>query len=198
MSLRIRSPEAVSYLRSEGSKVAQDLDQDPWDYFSLAGPGDPLTPSGWIRHNVPGYLENIGISQVRALATDQRVLEKILRLKHHSVVNFTSCDEHLLLSDNACIFVEGVDHEEFTLALPLSPTMAFVSSKSDSAMALLQSIPLPSLLTMMNQWSIRQAYGQLFAVDTSLNPFIRNRLKTLRSTQDCAPAHIGKSPSGAP
>lgn len=198
MSLRVRYPGAVSFLRREGAKVAQELDEDPWDYMALAGPGDPLTPSGWIRHNAPGYIENIGISQVQALATDQTVLEKIRTVGHHSVVNFQSCREHLLLADNACIFVYGVDHEEFTLALPLSPRMAFVSSRSDKVMSTLQGVPLPSLLTKMNQWSVQQARSQLYAMDRSLHSSIRRRLRTLRSAEDRPPGHIQKPPAGAP
>lgn len=197
MSLRVRHPDAVALLRREGAKVAQELDEDPWEYMALASPGDPLTPSGWVRHNAPGYLENIGISQLQALATDETILEAIRTVKHHSVVDFRSCCGHLLLADNACILVYGVDHAKFTLALPLSPRMAFVSSRSDEVINTLQRAPLPALLKTMNQWSVEQVRSQLYAMDRSLHSFIGTHLLTLRSREDYARRNPQKPPSGA-
>lgn len=197
MSLRVRHPDAVALLRREGAKVAQELDENPWEYMASAGPGDPLTPSGWVRHNAPGYLENIGISQLQALATDATILEAIRTVKHHSVVDLRSCSGHLLLADNACILVYGVDHPKFTLALPLSPRMAFVSSRSDEVTNTLQRAPLPALLKTMNQWSVEQARRQLYAMDKSLHSFIGFHLRTLRSREDHAPRNPQRPPSGA-
>ena len=182
MSLRVRQPNAVTYIRHEGLMIADALNESPEEYTALAGPSDPSTLSGWVRKNLPGYIEDFGISQLPALVTSQDVLDTMWRMKHQSVVDLTRGAEYLLLSDNPCIFVHGLDHPEFTLALPLSPNMVFIASRSDRAITNLQSRTADTLVTAINQSSIQQAHAQLYASDKSLHPFIQDYLAKIRST----------------
>ena len=175
MSLRARQPHAVEHLRETGSKdLRVELDRDSEEYRAIAQDGDPESLSEWVRENVPDFVENWAISQFPAISTHPRTLETILSMRYTSVVNFTGCTEHLLLSDDPCIWVYGFDHPRFSIALPISPYAAFLATGSETASRNLRRLSREKLLTNLNISSVNQARKYVYALDASPQEFIRS------------------------
>ena len=173
MSLRVRQPSAVEHLRESGTDILRrELDVDPEEYRSIAAQGDPDMPSGWVQENVPGLIENWPISHFPAISTHPRTLETILTIKHHSLVEFSGCSEHLLLSDDPCIWLCRPADPHFTVALPVSPFAAYIGTRSDAVYRNLRRLSRESLLTNLNISSVKQARKYIYARDTSLHKFI--------------------------
>ena len=173
MSLRARQPHAVEHLRRTGAEtLRRELDADPEEYRSIAGQGDPERLSEWVQKNVPGFIENWTIAQFPAISSHSKTLEAILTMGHHDIVDFTGCSEHLLLSDDPCIWIHGSDHPRFTVALPVSPYAAYIGTSSDVAYRSLRSLSQESLLENMNISSVNQARNYIYALNRSPQEFI--------------------------
>lgn len=176
MSLRARQPHAVQHLRDTGSNdLYRELEAAPEEYRAIASAEDPDSLSEWVRENVPDFVENWAISQFPSISTHPKTLETILTMKHHSLVDFTTCSEHLLLSDDPCIWVYGIDHPLFSVAVPISPHSAYIGTTSDAAYANLRRLSPESLLKNLNISSVDQARKYVYALDKSPHEFIVGR-----------------------
>jgi hypothetical protein len=65
----------------------------------------------------------------------------------------------LLLSDNPCILTKHIDDPDVIIALPLSPTRAFMATRSDRVAAALRQQNKRQLAMRLNETSIGQARG---------------------------------------
>ena len=118
MSLRVRQPNIVSKLRTEGThNLRQSLLNDPEQYEALAEEDDAPTLEEWVEEYFPGLIENFGLSYFPKLVDNREVGTKILHLRWW-LWDFSNANHELLLADNPCIFTVDI------VALPISPNVA--------------------------------------------------------------------------
>ena len=178
MSLRARQPHVVKLLRETGEKtLLHALDVNPEEYRAVAEEGDPEILSEWVAKNMPpAFVENRALSQFPTIAMHPPTLERILTIKHQNVVDVSGCSEHLLLSDDPCIWIYGFDHPGFTVALPISPHAVFIATASDAAYWNLRRLSKHELIKNVNRSSVDQAREYVYASDASPCEFIRDRV----------------------
>ena len=144
MSLRVRQPDIVSQIRAEGAhNLRQNLLDAPEQYEALAEEDDAPTLEEWVEQHYPGLVENFGLSCMPKLVDNREVGTKILYLRWW-LWDFSNAKHELLLADNPCIFTGGIDAPELIIALPISPTKAFLATRGDlTAAKLRQQSPSP-------------------------------------------------------
>ena len=142
MSLRVRQPEIISQIWTEGAhNLRQNLLDAPEQYEALAEEDDAPTLEEWVEQHNPGLIENFGVSCIPKLLDNREVGTKILYLRWW-LWDFGGAKHELLLSDNPCIFTGDIDAPELIVALPISPTKAFLATRGDlTAAKLLQQSP---------------------------------------------------------
>ena len=102
MSLRTRTPEAVSLLDSQGLEhLHRALTERPEEYKAIAEPSDPRTLKEWTEVHLPGLMENFGKLSLDKVIGNSRVGDKILNMKWF-LWDFSRQRNHLLLSDRPC------------------------------------------------------------------------------------------------
>jgi hypothetical protein len=89
--------------------------------------------------------------------------------------DFTGCKHELLLSDNPCMFTGSLNAPELIIALPLSPTKAFLASRGARTAANLRQQHPNVLAVLLNEESVRQSRARLYARTAAPARFIENR-----------------------
>lgn len=176
MSLRVRQPEIVNLLlTSSEEQLRESLLDQPEKYKELAGENDPSSLEEWTESHFPGLIENFGLSFFHKLVDNPTIGEKILNLRWW-IWDFEQLKNHLLLADHPCIYTRGIDDDNLVIALPISPTKAFMATKSERISELMRKQSPKNLLTRINESSIAQAKKRIYARDESPRRFITNRL----------------------
>jgi hypothetical protein len=176
MSLRLRQPDIVKVLKWESAQhLKATLNDQPEEYEALAAPEDAPTLEEWTEQQYPGLIENFGLSFFHELVDNPEIGIKILKMKWR-LCNFSEAPYDLLLSDNPCIFVHGIDDPNCVIALPIHPRKAFMATRSDE-MAKLMRIQHPKDLALrLNESSVNQTRVRIYARNESPRRFIENRL----------------------
>ncbi len=176
MSLKVRQPDAVSQIRMEGAhNLRQSLLSDPEQYEALAEEEDALTLEEWVEQHFPGLIENFGLSLFPKLVDNEKVGIKILGL-HWWLWDFDTAKHELLLADNPCIFTGDIDAPELIVALPISPTKAFLATRGARTAERLRQQPPGTLVVRINESSVLQAHERVYARTDAPKRFIENRL----------------------
>ncbi|WP_041372946.1 DUF4238 domain-containing protein [Phenylobacterium zucineum] len=175
MSLQLRQPSNVLYLRNESESVLRkNLAEAPEEYEALAGQSAPATLEEWTEQIFPGAIENFGLSFFHELLNDPGVGNKLLRLRWW-VYDFNACSNHLLLADNPCVFAGGIDHPNLAVVLPISPRKAFLATRGELGARAIREADPKVLVGRLNDASVKQAKERVFARDESPRRFIENR-----------------------
>jgi hypothetical protein len=124
--MRLRAPENIALLKEVGARhVRLELGKGQGEYEALKEEGDPETFLEWVESTTPGLIQNFSLASVpRVLAG--AVARKINKMSWHSP-NFGDGRHRLLCSDRPCVFTAGIDDPDCVIALPLSPTRAFIA-----------------------------------------------------------------------
>lgn len=124
--MRLRTPENIARLKEVGGDhVKQELGKGQGEYEALKEEGDPETFLEWIESKAPGLTQNFSLASVpRVLAGE--VAGKINKMAWYSP-HFGNGRHRLLCSDRPCVFTAGIDDPDCVIALPLSPTHAFLA-----------------------------------------------------------------------
>ena len=176
MSLRVRQPDIVSQIRTEGAhNLSENLLEAPEQYEALAEEHDAPTLEEWVEQHYPGLIENFGLSCIPKLVDNREVGTKILYLRWW-LWDFSNAKHELLLADNPCIFTGGIDAPELIVALPISPTKAFFATRGDLTAAKLRQQSPSTLVVQLNESSVLQARTRVYARTDAPKRFIGNRL----------------------
>lgn len=175
MSLRLRQPDLISYLKQESStRFRETLAQDPEEYEAEAAPDDPPTLEEWADENLPGLIENIGLSFFSGIVENEVIGTRIFRMKWW-LWDVAMAPHDLLIADNPCIFSAGIDDPDLIIALPISPTKAFFATQSKKTAEGLRNSNPRDVVTRLNESSINQAQVRIYARNKSHLRFVRNR-----------------------
>jgi hypothetical protein len=176
MSLRLRQPDTVLYLRNESeAHIRKSLAEAPEEYEAVADEGAPPTLEEWTERAFPGAIENFGMSFFHDLLNDPGIGNKLLHLRWW-VYDFDRCENHLLLADHPVVFAGGIDDPNLVVMLPISPRKAFLATRGPLTAQALREADAKGLLSRLNDASVGQANERVFARDTSPRRFIENRL----------------------
>ncbi len=177
MSLRFRSPEVVTRLRTEAPIVLKkSLDDWPEEYTEIADACDPPTLAEYFEQFSPGHIENFGVMSLPKFICGQKNLQSFLQMKC-LLFDFSGQKNQLLLADRPCIFSTHFDDPELIVALPISPWKAFMTTRTDRVARILTQQHPKELLMRINESSLRQAKLRVYARNGSARRFIVNRLK---------------------
>ena len=173
MSLRVRQPHNVSYVRESCAReLRNELAKNPKEYEALARPEDPLTLLEFVEQERPGLIENTGMDVFAGVVSDPAIVAKIVSLRHWRTFDFCGCEDHLLLADQPCIYIRGIDDPGFVIALPIGPKRAFLATGPDGTIANLERLQKDTLLVRFNESSIGQAKSEVYALDNSPRLFV--------------------------
>lgn len=181
MSLKVRQPDVVSRFQTQSSDhLHQALSTQPEQYEALATVDDPPTLQEFVETNFPGLIQNFGLCIFDTLVDRPDVGQKILRLCWW-LCDFARKKHELLLADNPCIFTGVIDAPELIVALPISPSQAFLATRGDRIAVMLRQLDPSKLVERLNESSVLQARARVYASSETPGRFIKNRLK-LRSS----------------
>ena len=163
-SMKVRIPESVDLIRHRSMEILnRELDRDPGEYERLKNASDPDTASEWLKINRPGLIESIGIGQLPKIASNEKAIQDVLSFSWH-LVDLGSATKPLLCSDRPCVYTEGLDKPNCTIALPLSPRHAFFAFRPNSnAEHSLKEVPISRLARAINESVVGQAKKRVFA-----------------------------------
>lgn len=178
MCLRIRQPDIIAQLRTDSAEhLHKTLADQPEEYEASAVDDDPTTLVEWVEQTFPGLIENFGLSFVHELIDNEENGRKIISLRR-VLWDFTGSKHELLLADNPCIFTGALDAPELVVALPISPTKAFLAVGGDRTAARLRRTDSNVLAMWMNESSVSQARARVYARNAKPKRFIENRLRS--------------------
>jgi hypothetical protein len=176
VSLRLRQPSVVQKLRIDSAEhLRRTLAVQPEQYEAIAQFDDAPTLDEWTEQRYPGLIENFGLSIFANIIGDYDVGNLMLRMKWW-LWDFSNAKHDLLLADHPCIFTSGLDDEALVIALPISPTKAFMATRSDASAEALRRQRPQHLAMRLNESSLAQARTRVYGRDASASRFIRNRL----------------------
>lgn len=183
MSLRVRRPEFVNFLKSdEPKKLIGSAIKNPKKHgFSSENP-DPHAVREFIEKKEPGLTDNLAMVHFGDFITDRDDAMEIGRMTW-SLHHFRNQKHHLLLSDDPLIFTEkSIDHPDLIIMLPVSPDKVFIATKTIFATRWIRQHRAKDVVRYINEWSVFQAKKRIFACDRSQHRFILNRINK-RHTQ---------------
>jgi hypothetical protein len=194
MSLRIRQPDMVGKLKTESADhLRQTLASQPEQYEALAQENEMPTLEEWVEKNFPGLIENFGLSFFHELVDNRDVGTKILHLRWW-LWDFSRARHELLLADNPCIFGGAIGAPELIVALPVSPTKAFLATRGDRTAAMLRGQDPKMLAMRLNESSVLQTRARIYARTLTPERFVKNRLNMRRPSGSVVPE---AGPSGS-
>ncbi len=181
VSLLFRTPDAVSWLRTEApNHLRASLSDRPEEYESKAEIYDPSTLTDFVEKHLPGYIEDFGMISLDKVICDRDRVQKLLQMKW-SLRDFSGQENHLLLADRPCILTTGIDDPDLVIVLPIGPWKMFIAAKDEQVVHSMGRQHPKELLTWINEISLSQAEQRVYARDASPRRFIFNRLTKWRS-----------------
>ncbi|MFK8013461.1 MAG: DUF4238 domain-containing protein [Marinicellaceae bacterium] len=177
MSLFNRQPKFINQLKIDGTKIIQlKLNENPEEYDEISSVNDPDKLEQFVEKEYPGLIENFGLYTLKDLINNSKIGTKILNFKWF-YLEFKNTPIEIILSDNPCILINGIDDENCVLALPISPNSVFFATKSLQNKKRILKSNNRNLIKRLNQSSINQAKNRVYATTKvpSYN-FIKNHL----------------------
>ncbi len=176
MSLRVRQPSVISGIVSESTEglFRKSLERNPSEYEKLRQEDAPDSFADWAEDQYPGILKNFGISILSKIIDNQAVGQRICNMRWW-IWDFTGAKCDLLLGDNPLILASNIEDPNLILALPISPTKAFMATQSDNIAATLKDQELGYLATRLNESTVMQSNNRIYARDKKHWRFIENR-----------------------
>ena len=142
------------------------LAAQPEEYDFLAETSDPPTLAEFIEMKHPGYIDNFGMMSLGKLICDRENFEKILGVTWW-LWDFSGLDTHMLLADRPCVFATELDDPHLVIALPITPSKAFMVTKSDRVASIIEQQHPRDLLIWINERTVMRAQRRVYARDAS-------------------------------
>lgn len=174
MSIRIREPAIVERLILQSSEELRRSLREDHNYEQIAGSNDPASLTEWAETKHPGLIDNFGLTFYDKLLNNENIGNKLLRLTWWAC-DVSSAPNSLLLGDRPCIFFEGIDDPNLSIALPIAPDMVFIATRGELLAKGLNRVPPAALVSWINKATVAQATKYIYARDDRSLRFVRNR-----------------------
>jgi hypothetical protein len=126
--------------------------------------------------NSPGSLRTSVCLFFHKVVDNKEIGNKIFYLRWW-LWDFSGMSHELLLADNPLIFTGALDAPELIVALPISPTKAFLATRGDRTATRLRSLNPKTLAVRLNESSVLQARARVYARSVAPIRFIANRIR---------------------
>lgn len=160
-SLRVRQPDVLAHLRSEGLKMLS----------GLLAEGDTTLPAGalsteeWLNRNLPGMLEVQSlVSWVPRIVMHDEMTDRFANLNWW-VLEFTPEAPKLLLSDLPIHWEGGLNTDNFFIHMPIAPDRLFIGTASEATEQLLDGLPRAELIRRVNRTSLASSSARIWGAD---------------------------------
>lgn len=175
MSLKLREPAQVELLKLEASETLRhSLRDKPEEFQALAKDSNNPTLEDWTEAKFPGLISNFGINLIAGLVDDEKAATLFFEMKWW-VWDFSRVKFDLILSDRPLILTGPLTKPETIVALPISPSKAFMGTQKEEIASLLRSQSQIVLATRLNESSLGQAVSRIIARNDEPGRFIENR-----------------------
>lgn len=160
-SLRMRQPDVLTHLRSEGLKMLKGFLAD----------GDEALPAGapsteeWFNRNHPGVLEAQSlVSWLPRMVMHDEMTDRFARL-HWWVLEFKAESPKLLLSDLPIHWEGGLSTDNFFIHMPIAPDRLFIGTASAATEQYLTGLPSAELIRRVNCGSLASSSTRIWGAD---------------------------------
>jgi|CXWL01.1.fsa_nt_gi hypothetical protein len=165
--MRIREPERVAHARAIGKQSAlEHFQKDPHEYLAVRGEGEPDNFVDYVKKHHPGFIENAGILFLPGFVNDENAQLLIARMP------WTLVDAHggprtFLLGDRPLLLRGDIRESKVLLAIPLSPTMAFIASADEQIRERIAHSPPEQVVERLNEETLYRSKDYVFSADTT-------------------------------
>lgn len=169
-SLRIRQPDVLEFLRTEGRKhqreILVELDQE------TLPPGAPTTEE-WFNRHFPGGLDAASLtSWLPRMILHEEVLDRFGGL-HWWCREFEADAPKLLLSDSPLYFNGGFAKPSFHIHLPVGPHRIFFGTTSADTEQALSELPVQELVERVNRATLASSTQRIWGtIDADDRAFV--------------------------
>lgn len=160
-SFRVRIPDTIDYLRNEHvarlrAKLAErDKTTLPEDW--------PRTEE-WAAKNLPGLIENVGLTFLKQMIEHPLVMQTFGTLKWWCY-RFGAGDPPLLLADMPLHWEGKPADPEFWIVIPTAPDLAFFGTRAETTEDQLANLGSAELARRINVASVASAVRRIWARD---------------------------------
>ena len=160
-SLRIRQPDVLTHLRTQGMKMLKRFLAE-----GDAGlpPGAPSTEQ-WFDQHYPGVLEARSLtSWLPQMVMHDEMTDRFAGL-HWWVLEFPPAPPKLLLSDLPIHWEGGVATNDFFIHMPIAPDRLFIGTASKATEQFLDGLPRAELIRRVNRASLASSSSRIWGSD---------------------------------
>lgn len=174
---QFRSPDFIAHIRAEGKQAMEGiLEQNEAAYQSAKGEGHPSSLREWTQSSMAGLEDSLGVGMLPSLLSLPDAIDRICGMTW-VVTDFSGSKHALLTSDRPVVFTCGIAKWKCIVALPLSPTLAFLAGNDRGYLKSVIDRDISSLAAALNQDVVRQAVLYVYCRDEAQRRFVENRMR---------------------
>lgn len=128
----------------------------------------------WVVANYPGLIENFGMSIFSKIVDNEIVGNRLYKMRWW-LWDFSLSKFDLLLGDHPLLFTSAIEDPRLIVALPISPTKAFMATQNEDVAKALRTQDVDTLVRRLNESSVNQSEKRIYALNKKHWRFIQNR-----------------------
>jgi Protein of unknown function (DUF4238) len=175
-SLMIRTPEHIKRIQQKADENPPELPETlRHDYDKLRGPNDPATFEQYKAWSLANPLKLPAQRILPELINSERVITEIACMRW-TTANVGRTRHSMLTSDRPVIMTNGLVQSDAHIAIPLSPKLLFLATKSDETRRAIASMNSDEIVEVVNHKVSEQAIKYAYGIDDRQLRFVTNRL----------------------
>jgi hypothetical protein len=175
-SLIIRTPEHIQRIQQKADENPPELPETlRHDYDKLRGPNDPATFEEYKAWSLANPLKLPAQRILPELINSERVITEIAFMRW-TTAKVGKTRHSMLTSDRPVIMTNGLVQPDAHIAIPLSPKLLFLATKSDQTRRAIASMSDDQIVETVNHKVSEQAIKYVYGIDDHQLRFVANRL----------------------
>lgn len=175
LSLILRSPENIeSQKRIMSGYWSETVARISVEYEALKGKNDPESFEEFQKGLHPLSSDQYGMEILPGLILNEKILYPLSKL-NWSVIDTSSSQFELLISDDPIAIPGGLLNDGGMLALPISPSKVFVAAPNRGTIGQICRLAPNQLARSLNSWIVEGAREYVVARSNCQDRFILNR-----------------------
>lgn len=164
MSLEVRRPSAIRFLREHGSKdFIKSLDDDGKFLAEMAQSGIQGRPSEILRPAIISHIRDRMVLRIQNAIDDPEIGTQYLRMSWLAK-ELSAGGVDLVAADRPFIRIGGIEEPNNLWCLPLDPDTAFFCSNSRNMLLKVERANARQISKTINRWSVEQVTN-MFLID---------------------------------
>jgi Protein of unknown function (DUF4238) len=175
-SLIIRTPEHIRRIQQKADENPPELPETlREDYDKLRGPNDPATFEEYKAWSSANPLKLPAQQILPELINSERVITEIAFMRW-TTAPLGNTKHSMLTSDRPVIMTNGLVQADAHIAIPLSPKLLFLATKTDETHRAISSMSSNEIVEVVNHKVSEQAVKYVYGIDDRQIRFVANRL----------------------